>query len=122
MLNFSDTCFNRFFDAGYGITNGSTGFGLRLGLSARVAQKQTLRFHLISAGLNAAQARIGVRSAAAALLALKLGLSDITPCAWRLTVTASPQTAQSIRAAISGGQESRFQTMLRIRVIERFTN
>jgi hypothetical protein len=122
LFNFSDTCFGWFFDAGDRITNGSTGFGLRLGLSARVAQKQALRFHLISAGLNAAQARIGVRSAEAAQLALRLGLSDITPCAWRLIITARPLSAHSFRAAIGGGQGSRFQTILRIRVIERFTN
>ena len=122
MFNFSDTCFNRFFDAGCGITNGSTRLASRLGLSAQVAQGQALRLYLLGAGLDAAQARIAVRSAAVARMALRLGLSDITTCAWRLALTARPLTVQSIRAAIIGGQESRFQTVLRIRVIERFTN
>lgn len=122
LFNFSDTCFSRFFDTGYGISNSSTRFAARLGLYAQSGQDQALRFSLTAAGLDSAQARIAVRSSAAVRMALRLGLSDITTCAWRLALTARPLTAQSIRAAVTGGQESRFQTVLRIRVIERFTN
>ncbi|MCE5269776.1 hypothetical protein LLH00_00650 [bacterium] len=122
MFNHADSCFGFFFTGAELVTGDSTRACVRLSLLAGGAGNHSLRLGLLSSGPGGAQVRWNILGGQADGSALSLALLDVTRSAWTLPVMAGMDLRQALSLFLTGASASSGQSVLRVRVVERFTN